>query len=67
MPYHNFSSEKNLDLQFQQSDWLREFWFEFQEPDFSQIWDLCKNIARTLIIEQIQEKLMTAFVNKFKF
>ena len=26
-----------------QSDWLRAFWPIFQEPKFSQIWDLCKN------------------------
>ena len=29
-----------------QSDWLRAFWPMSQEPDFSQVWDLCKNTER---------------------
>ena len=28
-----------------QSDWLRTFWPISQEPEFSQIWDLCRNTA----------------------
>ena len=32
-------------LKILQSDWLRTFWPISQEPEFSQIWDLCENIA----------------------
>ena len=28
-----------------QPDWLRTFWPISQEPEFSQIWDLCRNTA----------------------
>ena len=31
-----------------QSDWLRKFWPISQEPEFSQIWDLCRNIANNI-------------------
>ena len=33
------------DLKILQSDWLRTFWLVSQEPEFSQIWDLCRNTA----------------------
>ena len=26
-----------------QSDWLNAFWLIAQEPEFSQIWDLCRH------------------------
>ena len=31
-----------------QSHGLREFWFITQEPEFSQIWDLCRNKANNI-------------------
>ena len=34
-----------LDLKILQSDWPRPFQSISQKPDFSQIWDLCKNTA----------------------
>ena len=37
-----------LDLKILQSDWLRAFWPISQEQDFSQIWDLCRNIANNI-------------------
>ena len=61
----SFLSGENPDLQILQSDSLRGFWLVYQETGFFQIWDLSRNIARTLIKEQIQENLMTRFFNKF--
>ena len=49
-----------------QSDWPRAFWPISQEPDFPQIWDLCRNIANNFIIDQIQEKLTIKFFNKLR-
>ena len=34
-----------VDSEIQQSDWPRAFWLISLEPDFSQICDLCRNIA----------------------
>ena len=31
-----------------QSDWLRTFWHISQEPEFSQIWNLCRNTANKI-------------------
>ena len=31
-----------------QSDWLRTFWPISQEPEFSQIWDLCRNTGNII-------------------
>ena len=36
------------DLKILQSDWLRTFWLVSQEPEFSQIWDLCRNTASNI-------------------
>ena len=33
-----------FDLEILQSDWLRAFWLISEEPDFSEIWDLYRNI-----------------------
>ena len=44
-----------LDWKILQSDWLKTFWPVSQELKFSQIWDLCRNIANNINfnIEQI--------------
>ena len=51
-----------------QSDWPRAFWPISQEPDFPQVWDLCKNTAVNInfLYRPNSEKLMTKFSNKFK-
>lgn len=51
-----------------QSDWLTGFWHTAQEQDFSQIWDLCRNIANLINFHYriIHEKLMTKFFREFK-
>ena len=40
-----FCSRDIVDLKILQSGWLRAFWPISQEPDFSQVQDLCKNTA----------------------
>ena len=40
-----FSPRDTVDLKILQSDWSQAFWPISQEPDFSQVWDLCKNTA----------------------
>ena len=35
-----------VDLRILQSDWSTAFWPISQEPDFSQVWDLCKNTTK---------------------
>ena len=40
-----FCSRDIVDLKILQSDWLTAFWPISQEPDFSQVQDLCKNTA----------------------
>ena len=37
-----------VDLKILQSDWVRKFWPLSQEPEFPQIWDLCRNIANNI-------------------
>ena len=37
-----------VDLKILQSDWLRTFWPISQEPDFSQVWDLCKHTVNNI-------------------
>ena len=49
-PYHKNNSSPSLslgmvDLKILQSHWSRAFWPISQEQDFSQTWDMCKNIA----------------------
>ena len=41
--FSSFSSTETVNLKILQSDRPRAFWPISQEPDFSQIWDLCKN------------------------
>ena len=44
-PFHHFVLEISSILQ---PDWSREFWPISQEPEFSQVWDLCKNTANII-------------------
>ena len=37
-----------VDFKILQSDWPRAFWSISQEPDYPQIWDLCKNTANNV-------------------
>ena len=68
----SFYSRDIFSLKILQLDWPRAFWPISQEPDFSQIWNLCMNIANnilandTFIVDQIREKLMTKFFKKFE-
>ena len=56
-----------VNLKIAQCDWPRAFWPKSQEPDFSLVWDLCKNTTNTnFFVDQIQKNLMTKFPNKFK-
>ena len=41
--FHHFVLEIIVNLKILQSDWLRAFWPLSQEPEFSQVWDFCKN------------------------
>ena len=43
--FSSFYSRDIVDLKILQSDWSIAFWPISQEPDFSQVWDLCKNTA----------------------
>ena len=43
--FSSFCSRDILNLKILQPDWSRAFWPISQEPDFAQVWDLCKNIA----------------------
>ena len=46
--FSSFCSRKIVDLKIMQSDWPRAFWIISQEPDFTQVWDLCKNTANNI-------------------
>ena len=46
--FSSFSSRDTVDLKFLQSDWQRAFWPISQEPDFSQVQDLCENTAANI-------------------
>ena len=46
--FSSFCSRDIVSLKILQSDWLRAFWPISQEPDFSQVWDLCKNTANII-------------------
>ena len=64
-----FSSLRSRDIinsKILQSDWLRWFWPISPEPDFSQVWDLCKNTANNMsfLYRPTSEKLMSKFFNK---
>ena len=41
-------SGEMVDYKILQSDWLRTFLSISQEPEFSQIWDLCRNITNNI-------------------
>ena len=43
--FSSFCSGDIVNLKIQQFDWPRTFWPISQEPDFFQVWDLCKNTA----------------------
>ena len=43
-----FCSRDIVNLKTLQSDWLRAFWPILQEPELSQVWDLCKNTANIM-------------------
>ena len=66
--FSSFCSRDIVDLKILQSDWLNAFWPISHEPDFSQVGDLCNNIAINInfFTDQIQRKVMTKFSNKFK-
>ena len=57
--FSSFCSRDIVNLKVLQSDWLRAFWPISQEPDFSQVWDLCKNTANIikLLYRQNSEKI----------
>ena len=44
----SFCSRDMASLKILQSDWSRAFWPISQEPEFSQVWDLCKNTANII-------------------
>ena len=50
------------------SDWSRALWSLSQEPDFFQIWDLCRNIANNRNFHYIPNsgKIVAQIFNKFK-
>ena len=56
-----------------QSDWLRTFWPISQEPEFSQIWDLCRNTANNINFHyrtnsvKINDKIFQYFQKKTCF
>ena len=46
--FSSLCSRDIVDLKILQSDWSRAFSPLSQEPDFSQVWDLCKNTSNTI-------------------
>ena len=66
--FSSFFSRDIVNLKILQCDWLRTFWFISQEPDFSQVWNLCKNTANIIkfLYSPNSEKFITKFSNKFK-
>ena len=64
----NKLSRDMVDLKIWKSDWARVFWPLSQEQDFSQIWDLWKDISKNINFhfKPSSEELMTKFLNKFK-
>ena len=43
-----FCSRDLVNLKILQSDWSTAFWPLSQEPDFSQVWDLCRNTVNNI-------------------
>ena len=46
--FSSFCSRDIVNLKILQSDWSRAFWPISQEPEFSQVWNLCKNTANII-------------------
>ena len=46
--FSSFGSRDIVNIKILQSDWLRASWSISQEPDFSQVWNLCKNTANII-------------------
>ena len=46
--FHHFILEIDVDLKILQTGCLREFWAVPQEPDFSKVWNLCKNTVNNI-------------------
>ena len=46
--FSSLCSRDIISLKILQSDWSRAFWPISQEPEFSQVWDLCKNTANII-------------------
>ena len=44
------------DLRVLQSDWLRASWRITQEPEFSQVWDLCMQLSFNTRIRKSNDK-----------
>ena len=44
----SFCSRDIVNLKILRSDWSRAFWPISLEPEFSQVWDLCKNTANII-------------------
>ena len=58
-----------VNLKILQSDWLGEFWSVSQEPNFSRIWNLCRNISNDINFyygTNLEKNEKTKFFNKFK-
>ena len=67
--FSSFCSKDMVNLKILQSDWSKALWPKSQEPDFSQVWDLCKNAANNikfLYRPNFKKKLITKFSIKFK-
>ena len=63
----SFCSRDIVNLKILQSDWSRAFSAISQELEFSQVWDLHKNIANIkFLYGPNSEKIITQFSNKFK-
>ena len=46
--FSSFCSRDLVNLKILQSDWPRAFWAIPHKPDFSKVWDLCKNTANNI-------------------
>ena len=64
----SFCNRNIVNLHILQSNWSRSFWPISQEPDFCEVWDLCKNTANIikLLYRLILEYVITKFSDKFK-
>ena len=46
--FSSFCSSDIVNLKILQSEWLRAIWPISWEPEFPQVWDLCKNTANII-------------------